>query len=380
MREQFKEIALRGRALRMVEQANAILSEYEADGLVVTLRQLYYQFVQRDLIPNNVLSYRRLARVLSDGRLAGLIDWEAIEDRGRRPLLWRTYNDAAQCVHEALDSFCLDRWVRQPKHVELWVEKDALSSVLTPIADRFQAPMVVNKGYRSTSAMYGAAQRMIETGKPVALLYLGDFDPSGEDMVRDIAERLGMFGVHDLTVEKLALNPDQIKKYKPPPNPAKVQDPRAAEFIRRHGASSWEVDALNPRTLTDLITRAFEAHIDRPTMDKVIARETAERDTARRLIGEKREPAQVEVLDYTAAVEVTADDRGRLELMCAQANDAAASFKEARRKALNEVHGLREALRAAESRASAAERNAASLATQLQKLETKKTTKKGSKS
>src|SRR4029077_14052350 len=134
---------------------------------------------------------------------------------------------------------------------------------------------MVNKGYSSQSAMYESSKRFIEageSGQSGIIFYLGDHDPSGEDMVRDIEDRMEMFGA-DLIVKKLALTWKQIEEYSPPPNPAKISDPRAAEYIRKHGNESWEVDALEPKILARLVTHAFSAHIDQEKSDAIIERE-----------------------------------------------------------------------------------------------------------
>ena len=116
------------------------------------------------------------------------------------------------------------------------------------------------------------------------VLYLGDHDPSGEDMVRDIKTRLEEFGVLDLTVEKIGLTIAQVKQYNPPPNPAKITDPRAADYIAKFGAKSWEVDALPPNVLTRLIRAAFLKHIDIAQMNEVKKREETDKELLRKAV------------------------------------------------------------------------------------------------
>lgn len=264
--------------LDQIEVVNEIIADYTGQGLTLTLRQLYYQLVSRDAIPNAEKSYKNLGSLVSDGRLAGLIDWDSIEDRVRKPVLWRQNESINECVEQAIEYFRLPRRRSQPTYLELWVEKDAIANVLRPIAAKWHIPLMVNRGYSSSSAMYEASQRFMlganqvesdfyDAGdafedRPSVLLYLGDHDPSGEDMVRDIEARLNLFGVQKLQVEKLALTMEQIRLYKPPPNPAKTTDSRSKGYIEKFGTSSWEVDALNPRTLTTLIETAIEAHTD----------------------------------------------------------------------------------------------------------------------
>jgi hypothetical protein len=153
-------------------------------------------------------------------------------------------------------------------------------------------PMMVNRGYSSQSAMYEASKRFAHKAnegfnagilRKLAIIYLGDFDPSGEDMVRDISDRMEMFGV-DIEVKKIALTMDQVKQYNPPPNPAKMSDPRADNFVAEHGGYSWEVDAINPAELQKIITREIEDRIDRFKLAMIIREEESDKTKLRKAI------------------------------------------------------------------------------------------------
>lgn len=300
MRETFREKKFSADSTLVVQRANSIIATYQQQNLRLTARQLYYQFVTRNWVTNEDKSYKRLTSIVSDARLAGYLDWDAIEDRGREPDVPGDFEDLDQLVKAALGSYKLPRWKGQPYYAELWVEKQALAGVLEPLARRFHVPLVVNKGYSSQSAMYAAAKRFrtgmgtegereevgngedpwytLESEREGIVFYLGDFDPSGEDMVRDIRERLQMFGCGDqLTVQKLGLTWAQIQHFKPPPNPAKITDPRAAKFVAQHGRQSWEVDSLDPPELARIITRAFKGIIDQPVLDDVLAQEASDK-------------------------------------------------------------------------------------------------------
>jgi hypothetical protein len=278
MKEAFVNVRFRQDSLERIGQCNAIVGEYEEQGLRLTLRQLYYQLVSRDIIPNVEKSYKNLSSLVTDARMSGLMDWDAIEDRVRVPRVQSEFENVAELVDVAVKSYRLPRWEGQDNYVELWVEKDALAGVLRPIASKYHITLMVNRGYSSASAMYESAQRFNgkAEGREMHLLYLGDLDPSGEDMVRDVGARLQLFGA-DVAVEKIALNMDQVKKYKPPPNPAKMTDPRAADYIAKHGTKSWEVDALSPPVLTKLISNAIDELVDRKLMNDIIEREEVDK-------------------------------------------------------------------------------------------------------
>jgi hypothetical protein len=276
MIEQFRSIGFRDQTRAKIERVNTILAEY--DGQKLTARQVYYQFVARGWLENTPRSYQNLTSMLTDARYAGLVDWDAIEDRGREadvPADWESIDDL---IDAAIRQFRLPRWDDQPCYVELWVEKQALAGVLSPIARRHHVPLMVNKGYSSASAMKAAADRFNAASSLYStLLYLGDHDPSGEDMVRDIRDRLTEFGVRHLEVRKLALTMAQIRQFNPPPNPAKLTDSRAAAYVQKYGDQSWELDALPPHELNRLVESAIAGIVDRERMQAVIERENAER-------------------------------------------------------------------------------------------------------
>ncbi len=287
-KQTFRYTNFRPDSLLKIEKMDEIISEYQEQGLRLTARQLYYQFVSRALIPNKDKEYKKLTALLTDARYAGLVDWDAIEDRGREPSTPAEWDNLSELAEAALRSYRLPRWKGQDTRVELWVEKQALAGVLAPIAREFHATLMVNKGYSSASAMKESATRLIrqqdEDGADVVILYLGDHDPSGEDMVRDIGARLQEFGVEDLSVEKVALTIAQVRQYNPPPNPAKVTDPRAGAYIEKFGDESWEVDALPPNVLTRLIRASFLNHIDVPKMDMVKLKEESDKKRLKKAV------------------------------------------------------------------------------------------------
>lgn len=280
---QIRETAFKPESLDRIAWMSRIVEEYQKQGLRLTARQLYYQFVARDLIPNTPRSYQNLTTLLTNARYAGLIDWDAIEDRGREPNTPSEWETVADLTESACRAFRLPRWDGQENYVELWVEKQALAGVLEPLASEFHVTLMVNKGYSSASAMFESAKRFARRHRDheCVLLYLGDHDPSGEDMVRDIGDRLREFGVRNLDVRKLALTMTQIRKYNPPPNPAKVTDSRYAAYAAEHGSQSWEVDALPPDVLAKLIRAEFKKLIDTSKLTEIKERESTLRERLR---------------------------------------------------------------------------------------------------
>jgi len=249
----------------VIDQANAIIEEYQQQGFDLTLRQLYYQFVARDIIANKQSEYKRLGVIISDGRLAGLIDWKAIVDRTRNLKKNNHWKSPAQIVRSCADWFKMDKWVGQDYRPEVWIEKDALIGVIEGACSENDVAYFSCRGYTSQSEMHAAAMRLKRYQKveqtPV-IIHLGDHDPSGVDMTRDIADRMELFTGGRIEVKRIALNMNQVDRYKPPPNPSKITDPRAGDYIKRYGMKSWELDALEPKVLSKLIDKTIDKFKD----------------------------------------------------------------------------------------------------------------------
>lgn len=238
----YKEFNFRKPTLDMIAKANEIIREYAAQGFDLTLRQLYYQFVSRDLIPNTQKDYKNLGSIINDARLAGLIDWNSIVDRTREVRTLSHFDGPEDIVSACAQQFNLDRWEGQPYRPEVWIEKDALVGVFERVCRELDVPLLSCRGYTSQSEMWGAGQRMLrykkQKQKPV-VFHFGDHDPSGKDMSRDILDRLELFTGGMLQFERLALNMNQVEQYEPPPNPAKITDSRANAYIAEFGDESW---------------------------------------------------------------------------------------------------------------------------------------------
>lgn len=275
---QYKEIAFKQKSLDLIELVNSVIDEYSAQGYELTLRQAYYQLVARGYIENNERSYKNIGSLINDGRLAGLIDWNSITDRTRN-LRTRSHWDKPQdVIYSAKYSYLLDKWKGQPNYVEVWVEKDALVDIIGQACNPLDTPYFSCRGYTSQSEMWTAAQRFIRQKNREGryIIHLGDHDPSGIDMTRDIQERLEMFGA-DVYVKRVALTMNQVNTYNPPPNPAKITDSRCGKYIDQYGEESWELDALEPQMLTKLITNEVTALRDNAIYQAVCDREAAEK-------------------------------------------------------------------------------------------------------
>jgi hypothetical protein len=267
VKQLFVEKNFKDASLDIIHDANLIIDEYRAQGFILTLRQLYYQFVARDLLPNTQRSYKRLGSIINDARLAGLVDWQSIEDRTRNLKSNYHYENPRQAIQDALDTYEIDMWENQSQRVEIWIEKNALVGIIDGVCREMDVPYFACIGYVSQSEQWRAYQRArhYELGRnqTTVILHFGDHDPSGIDMTRDNQDRLNIFmGWEAVKVKRLALNWDQIEEFNPPPNPAKITDSRFASYAERYGDQSWELDALEPSVMTDLIRKHVEEHRD----------------------------------------------------------------------------------------------------------------------
>lgn len=305
MKETFIEKTFASEGLRIIGQANAAITRYAEQGYDLTLRQLYYQFISQDWFPdswideaynlkhgldrntkNTEKNYKSLGGIISDARVAGLIDWDAIADRGRSMVQNAHWDNPRDFLGAVVPQFAIRKWDSQPGYVEVMVEKQALEGILEPVCGELDVPFTANKGYSSSSAMYACGRRFrnkLRDGKECFIIYLGDHDPSGLDMTRDVVERINMFAKArlmfstEVEVQRVALNINQVKKLRPPENPAKVTDPRAKGYIREFGESSWELDAIEPNALAKLVKDAVYSIRDADAWETAVNREDAMR-------------------------------------------------------------------------------------------------------
>ena len=296
MKQKFRDkLHLSKKNQDQLQNINEIIDEYAEEGYKLTLRQLFYQLVSRDIIPNEQKEYAKLSGLLVKGRMAGVVDWEAIEDRIRVPYIPYSVDDVEDAIQDTIDQYRLNRQEGQEVYIELWVEKDALSGVLKRVTKKYHINLMVNRGYSSCTAMHDAYKRLKQqenNGKETYILYLGDHDPSGLDMIRDIRDRLEEFGVNP-EVKQIGLTMKQIKQYSPPENPlkrkkSKLSDPRGDAYFQEFGDKSWEVDALNPKILHKLVEKNVEGLIDMGLFQSMLNKEEEGKEELNKFAEERK--------------------------------------------------------------------------------------------
>ena len=280
-------------SIDVIEHANQIIDTYLQQGYKLTLRQVYYQFVARGLLPENTMQqYKRLGSIINDARLAGLIDWDAIEDRTRSLRSNSHWDSPGDIVDACARQFQYDKWLSQEYRPEVFIEKDALVGVIEGVCRELDVSYFSCRGYTSQSEMWAAGQRLlgyIDKGQTPVVLHLGDHDPSGIDMSRDIRDRLKLFVGDDIEVKRLALNFDPVQQYSPPPNFAKQDDSRYKSYKADYGEESWELDALEPSVLTDLIQDAVQELRDDEKWEEEVAKEEEARQRLKDIASELSE-------------------------------------------------------------------------------------------
>jgi hypothetical protein len=275
---QYKKKKFQQKSLDKIEKANEIIAEYQAQGFSLTLRQIYYQFVARGWSENSQKAYKALGNVIAEARMAGLIDWAAMEDRTRSLRGLGSYSDPESAIWRAMASYRRDKW-------EVWIEKDALLGVVSPVCNELDVDYFALRGYASHTSLHDAAQRIIgynEEGQEAVILHMGDYDPEGWDITRDIENKMRTFGA-DVEVRRIALNREQVDRYNPPPAPVKLSSSRADQYVIDHGHEVWELDALEPTVMADLIRDNVQADTDVALLEALNLRTENEKAELRQL-------------------------------------------------------------------------------------------------
>ena len=255
--------------LNKLKKVSEVLGELE-NYKPLTLRQIYYQLVGKEFIENKVSEYIMLSKLIKYARIEGYVGWEDIEDRVRVYHDLTGWFDSDRFVYASLHSFLKnyqrDLMQTQDKYLEIWIEKDALSSLFTKVAKSYTIPVVVCRGFSSISFLHDFKTRLkYQTEKEVIMLYFGDFDPSGIEMLESMKiTLLEEMKIESIEFKRIALLENDIEKYKLPhnPNALKRTDTRANKHLERYGELAVELDALRPDILELRIKESIESEIN----------------------------------------------------------------------------------------------------------------------
>jgi len=260
------------KSLQYVHQVKELIDEFSGYW-PLTLRQVYYQLVSAGTIENRLNAYNKLSRMLVKARLDRIIPWEALEDRARSSLYSGGWSDSDHFVddqlHDFLTGYRRDLLQTQEIALEVWIEKDALSRICHKVAFQYCVPVIVARGFASVSYAHECRKRVQENarlGIRTEILYFGDLDPSGWEMLPSMMEtlRVEMELGSLVTGIRCALTPEQVDAYGLPRNPdaLKLSDTRAKKYIERFGDLAVELDALKPPDLEGIVHQAIEDRLD----------------------------------------------------------------------------------------------------------------------
>jgi len=287
MRELFIPKKFQDKTLILIHEMNNVVDEYQERGFVLTLRQLYYQLVARAIVPvNTQQEYKRVGSIVNDARLAGEMDWDAIEDRTRNLNTHTAWANPAEIIEGAANSYQENLWRDQEYYVEVWIEKEALLGVIERVCLEYRIPYFACKGNNSQSEAYRAGKRLQEAlldGLKPVILHLGDHDPNGIDMTRDNCDRLSMFAGAPIDLRRIALNIEQVRKFNPPPNFAKESDSRYKGYVDLYGEECWELDALDPDVIGGLIRDEIEDILDLDAFSRAVQHEEQNKEFVQRV-------------------------------------------------------------------------------------------------
>jgi len=267
-------------SLTLIEEVRKVIEGYN---FPLTLRQIYYQLVAKQIIHNLQKYYAKLSRLCVIGRDMGYLSEDSFADRLRelqKPSSWTDLSDFGDTVKSAYQK---DKWINQDNYIEVWTEKDALRGVISPITDKWDVGLLVVRGQVSRTAIYEAYQRYREKqdeGKKCYLFYFGDFDPSGLSIFNSLRERISSFGDGLLSInfERIALTPEQINEYNLPQDPAKKSDPNYNRFMAEYGDNVVELDSLPPNVLRNLVDDSIKENLNIKKLEQVLKTEKEERE------------------------------------------------------------------------------------------------------
>lgn len=278
----YKKHRFSKKTMDILEKANEIVAEYSSQGLVMSLRQLYYQFVSRGIAPNQKQFYKNLSYLLVEARMCGEMDWLAIEDMTRFLRTRQHFIDPAHAVDWLVGQYGEDLWQDQPKRFEVWIEKDSLIGTIDRVCEDLDVGYFACRGYSSATELWKASQRLMDYPQDdVTIIHMGDFDPTGLDATRDIQAKLDIFTDGAIRVKRIAITKKQIRKYNAPPFEAKIKDSRYKAYVAEHGDTCWELDALPPDKLAALVRETIEPHIVKTRMKKAKEAQEENRDDLR---------------------------------------------------------------------------------------------------
>jgi hypothetical protein len=228
----------------------------------LTIRGCFYRVMSRGLVPKTEAGYGRVQREVLKMRRRGALPYNWIADGTRYRVKPASYSSVDRALDALASSYRRDLWDNQGVHVEVWVEKDAITSVISSVTAPWDVPIFVARGFASETFLYSTAQDIIYDDKPAVIYQLGDHDPSGLVAWQHTKDRLQEFAPDiEFEFERLAVTPEQIDEYDLPTRPTKKSN-----HSKGFEGESVEVDAVPSTILRELVGDAIESWIDQDAL------------------------------------------------------------------------------------------------------------------
>ena len=285
---------LADKTVALMTEARSILVDLHPH----TVRGVCYQLFTRKLIKDmSKNETARVSRVLTTAREAGVIPWSWIVDDTRPVEQAPSWDDPADFVESVKDQYRKDRWTNQPERVIVVSEKGTVGGILRPVLREYGVPFAVYHGFGSATAVWKLARRSVGDRRPLTILYVGDHDPSGRYMSDvDLPSRLEEYG-GEADILRAAVT-DLDRRYRRLPTfPAddKTKDARHACFVRTHGHTCCELDAMDPNDLRDVVEEQIRDLMDLDAWERAGSTEEAEitslNDVLKDVVGHLRRSA-----------------------------------------------------------------------------------------
>jgi hypothetical protein len=266
----------RGKAQKSVDLIDAMYKAAEA-AQPITGRGIGYKLFTAGLIPSMSTSdMQKVYRLLRQAREEDTIPWEWIVDETRSLERVSTWDNPAAYARAVARSYRRDFWNQQPARVEVWSEKGTIRGLLQPVLDEYAVGFRVMHGFASATAVYDVAQD--DDGRPLIVLYVGDYDPSGMFMSEeDLPTRLDKYDGQHVELRRVALKRAHTSGLSSFPAADKKKDKRYAWFVRNFGKRCWELDALDPNVLRDIVEEEIKAEIEPVAWERCARINQAER-------------------------------------------------------------------------------------------------------
>lgn len=285
--EKFKNYKPQKEQQVLLEQIMIIINDYMIKGFVLTCRQIYYQLVARVILTNNQKNYNKVTKIISNARMAGIIDWNAIVDRNRESYMHYYNLGIDDAINDTLEQYRVNRMLLQDVYIEVMIEKMAIYDIIKTVTNKYSIRLTGDKGFCSNTILYDISKRMIralQEGKTAYILYVGDHDPSGLTMDKTIKETISLMGANGVEFRRVALTSEQVKEYNLPPNVVKDGDRNSGKYKEEHGSTSWECDALPPEILVELLETEILQIIDIKRYNYMCTAEEEDKEKLRQLI------------------------------------------------------------------------------------------------